>query len=254
MDPKVIQLVKEDSATVINKKDLWAKNQLVMVLTGPDMKTLNKNILERGDDLLHFFQKESDERLSASLYNSRYEQEKIEAKILKEYNWMMYVQTDYGIAKDDSTEKFVWLRRSPGTDLERWIFVHWVDNASPALLNRDTISAMRNRLTKKFMRSMDDSSYVEISDDYKTTREVNFKNRYALFTQGLWRMSDGSMGGPFINYTFYDQPSKRLYMLDGSIYAPRYYKKKLIQQVDVLLQSFLAGREVNPDKREDELE
>ncbi len=64
-------------------------------------------------------------------------------------------------------------------------------------------------------------------------------------------MTDGTMGGPFVNYVFYDEPTKRIYMLDASIYAPKFYKKKIIQQVDVLLQSFLTKREVHPDKIED---
>jgi hypothetical protein len=70
-------------------------------------------------------------------------------------------------------------------------------------------------------------------------------------TQGLWRMDDKSMGGPFINYTFYDEASKRIYMLDGSIYAPKYYKKRLIQQVDVLLQSFMTKEELSQEKIEE---
>ncbi len=251
LDQNVKNLVNMDSVTVVNKKSLWANDQLVMVLTAPDLQKLNKSILDRSDDLIHYFQRISDERLKKSLYNSTYEQKKIEAQLLKKYDWMIYVQTDYMLAKDDSTNNFVWLRRTPGSDLERWIFVHWIDNASPEMLNRDSVAALRNRLTEKYYRTTDDSNYVEISNDYKTTREVNFLDRYALSTQGLWRMTDGTMGGPFVNYVFYDEPTKRIYMLDASIYAPKFYKKKIIQQVDVLLQSFLTKREVHPDKIED---
>lgn len=257
LNPDVKNLVNADSVSVINKYNLWANNQLVMVITSSGIDKLNGNIIKEHQNLLHYFQKISDERLYQSLYNEKYEQKKIEAQFLKVYEWMIYVQLDYFLSKNDPEGKFVWLRRSPGTDMERWIFVHWIDNASPAMLNKDSVYTLRNKLTEKYFKSMDDSSYVEISDDYKTTTEVNFLNRYALFTQGLWKMEDGSMGGPFINYTFYDEPTKRLYMLDGSIYAPKYYKKKLIQQVDVIMQSFLTGREVKPDKRQelmDELE
>jgi hypothetical protein len=40
-------------------------------------------------------------------------------------------------------------------------------------------------------------------------------------------------------------------MLDGSIYAPKYYKKRLIQQVDVLLQSFMTKEELSQEKIEE---
>jgi hypothetical protein len=250
LSPDVKNLVNSDSISVINKYDLWARNQLLMILTAPTIEKLNQSILKEHENLLHHFQKISDTRLFQSLYNERFERKDIEAKFLKNYGWMIYVQSDFYLALDKPEDNFVWLRRSPGTDMERWIFVHWIENASPAMLNRDSIYSIRDRVTGKFYKSSDDQSYVEISDDYKTTIEVNFLNRYALMTQGLWRMNDGSMGGPFTNYTFYDQPTKRLYMLDGSIYAPKYYKKKLIQQVDVILQSFLTEREVKKDMKE----
>jgi hypothetical protein len=247
----VKNLINADSITVINKYDLWAKNQLLMIITAPTIEKLNQKILNEHENLLHHFQKISDKRLFQSLYNEKFERKDIEAKFLKEYGWMIYVQSDFYLALDKPEDNFVWLRRSPGTDMERWIFVHWIDNASPVMLNRDSLYAIRNKITSKYYRTSDDASFVEISDDYKTTLEVNFLGRYSLMTQGLWRMNDGSMGGPFINYTFYDQPTKRIYMLDGSIYAPKYYKKKLIQQVDVILQSFLTEREVKKEVKED---
>lgn len=251
LDPKVKQLVERDSVSVINKYDMWAEDQLVMFLTAPTLNKLNKDILEQSDNLLHYFQKESDNRLFKSLYNPRYEKKDIEAKMLKDYGWMLYVQADYYLALNLPEDHFVWLRRAPGSDMERWIFIYWMNNASPEDLNADSVIAIRNRLTKKFYRTSDDKSYVEISDDYRTTKEVNFSGRYALMTQGLWRMDDKSMGGPFINYIFYDTKTKRVYMLDGSIYAPKYYKKTLIQQVDVILHSFMTNSEVNKDKKED---
>jgi hypothetical protein len=101
---------------------------------------------------------------------------------------------------------------------------------------------------------MDDSSYVEIAEDYLTSSEVNFNGRYAIFTQGLWDLNVKGMGGPFINYTFYDEKTKRLYMLDGSVYAPRFYKRNLIQQMDVTLQSFMTKAELKKDRQEDLLD
>ncbi len=251
LNPKVKDLVNEDSVSVINKYNLWAENQLVMFLTAPTLEKLNQDILKQSDNLLHYFQKESDDRLFQSLYNPKYEKKETEAKFLKDYGWMIYVQADYFLAKSDPKSHFVWLRRAPGTDMERWIFVYWIDNGSPEELTPDSVYAIRNRLTKKFYRTSDNKSYVEISDYYKTTKEVNFLGRYALMTQGLWRMDDKSMGGPFMNYVFYDEPTKRIYMLDGSIYAPKYYKKTLIQQVDVILRSFITENKLSKEKKED---
>ncbi len=251
LDSSVTELVKTDSEFVFNKYDLWARNQLVSIMTAPTIEQLEQKMLQNHEDLLYYFQKISDKRLFESLYNPKYERKDIEAKMLDQYGWIIYVQADYQLALNKPEDNFVWLRRAPGSDMERWIFVHWIDNASPNFLNRDSIYAERNRMTEKYYVTKDNSAYVEIADSYISTKEVNFLGRYALMTQGLWRMNDKSMGGPFINYTFYDEATNRIYMLDGSIYAPKYYKKKLIQQVDVLLQSFMTKKELSQDKIDD---
>jgi acyl carrier protein len=251
VDKELQKRLETSEDFIISKYDLWAKNQLVTVLSAANMQELEFKILRNKDNLLYEYQKISDKRLKESLYAPRYERKAIEGLLLRNYGWLIYVQADYKLAKSDSVNKFVWLRRSPGSDMERWIFIHWIDNATPEYLNADSIKAIRNRMTKEYYQVREDTAYVVLVDSFCTTSEVNFNNRYALYTQGLWDLNIKGMGGPFVNYTFYDEKSKRLYMLDGSIYAPKYYKRNLIQQIDVILQSFLTKDEVSKDRAED---
>lgn len=250
LDSTVTEMVQSGEEFVFNKPDLWAQGQLVMFLTAPSITQLENNLLRNSENLLHYFKKASDQRLYSNLYNSQFEKKKVEAELLRDYGWIIYVQQDFHMAVNNPEDNFVWLRRAPGSDMERWLFVHWIENASPESLHPDSVKALRDELTNKFYRTTDEKHHVEIADDYLTTSEVNFKGRYAVMTQGLWRMDDKSMGGPFVNYTFYDEETRRLYMLDGAIYAPKYYKKKLIQQVDVVLHSFMTKSELSEDKIE----
>jgi len=245
-----MKLVKSEGF-LIKKYDLWAKDQLVMILTSPKIQELEFSILRNKDDLLYAFQQISDKRLYSSLYNAKNEQKDIEGKMLKDYGWLIYVHSDFNLALNKPEDNFVWLRSSPNNDMERWIFIHWVENVSPELLNADSIKITRNRMTEKYYRPSDDSAYVVIAKDYYTTNEVNFKGHYAIFTQGLWDLNIKGMGGPFINYTFYDEKSKRLYMLDGSVFAPKYYKRNLIHQMDVTLQSFMTENELSKERKEE---
>jgi len=254
VDSAIENKIKEEPDFIVYKEDLWAKNQMVVILSAPTAEELTSKILRNSDNLLYKFQKISDERLFESLYQPRYELQDVEGKFLKDYGWVIYVQADYKVAKNVSEDNFVWLRRSPGSDMERWMFVHWIENATPDYLNKDSIKAIRNRLTKKFYRTTDNLGYVVIAEDYFTVNEVNFNDKYALFTQGLWDLNIKGMGGPFVNYVFYDEDTHRIYMLDGSIYAPKFYKRNLIQQVDVTLQSFRTEKELSKNRREDLLD
>jgi len=254
VDSSVEEKMKSDPNFIVYKDGLWAKNQLVAVLSAQDMQQLEFKILQNADNLLYTYQKKSDERLYNSLYNPRYEQKNIEGKFLKDYGWIIYVQADFKVAFDKPEDNFVWLRRSPGSDMERWVFVYWIENASPEYLNRDSVRVVRDKVTKQFYRTRSDSSYVVVAEDYFTANEVNFNDKYAIFTQGLWELNVKGMGGPFVNYSFYDETTKRFYMIDGSVFAPKYFKRNLIQQMDVTLQSFRTDAELSVERREDLLD
>ena len=254
VDSSVEAKLSSDTTFIVYKYDLWAKNQIVAVLAANTIEELNTTILKNSENLLYAFQKKSDERLFSNLYNPAYEKKDIEGKFLRDYGWVIYVQADYIVALDKPEDNFVWLRRSPGSDMERWIFVHWIDNATPEYLNQDSIKVLRNRLTKQFYQTIDDASYVVVAEDYFVVNEVNFNGRYALFTQGLWELNIKGMGGPFVNYFFYDEKLQRIYMIDGSVYAPKYYKRNLIQQMDVTLQSFRTKAELTDERIEELLD
>lgn len=254
VDSLVEEKLKKEQDFVVYQKDLWAKNQLVTVLSAPTAEELESKIFRNADNILFAYQKISDERLYSNLYRPNYEQKNIEGSFLKKYGWIIYVQADYKLAMDKPEDNFVWLRRAPGSDMERWIFIHWIDHASPEYLVVDSVKAIRDRITHKFYRTTDDSSYVVVAADYITTNEVNFNEKYALFTQGLWELNVKGMGGPFVNYVFYDETTERIYVLDGSVYAPKYYKRNLIQQMDVTLQSFRTEAELSKNRQEELLD
>jgi len=254
VDSSVETKLSSDPNFVVYKYDLWAKNQIVAVLAAPTIQELNNKIVQNSDDLLYVFQKKSDERLFSNLYNPTYEKKDIEGKFIRNYGWVIYVQADFVVALDKSEDNFVWLRRSPGSEMERWLFIHWIENVTPDYLTQDSIKVIRDRLTKKFYQTSDDASYVVVASDNFVVKEVNFNDRYALFTQGLWELNIKGMGGPFVNYFFYDEKTQRIYMIDGSVYAPKYYKRNLIQQMDVTLQSFRTKSELSNERIEELLD
>jgi hypothetical protein len=230
--------------------NLWAKNQLVMILTAPDMQQLTAGLVKNKEVLLNCFHKISDKRLSEGLYDSKYEKKSAEGMLLKSYGWIIYVPSDYTLAENEPVKNFVCLKNSSGKDVGNWIFVHWIDNASPDYLNEDSVRAIRNRLTNNYYKTSGVSSHVRIGKENCINDEVTFDGRYSLVTQGLWENTK-EMQGPFINYTFFDENTKRVYMVDGSINAPDYYKRNLIQQMDVLLKSFRTKAELPKDKQDE---
>jgi hypothetical protein len=109
LDSASQKIIGMDSAFVINKHDLWYKNQLVMILSSPSIPLLKKNLLIEQENLLYAFQKISNKRLFASLYKPAYEKMKIEAELLRDYGWIIYVQADFLLALNKPENNFVFL-------------------------------------------------------------------------------------------------------------------------------------------------
>ena len=253
LDSSVTKLVEKNEAYFFNKNDPWAKNQLVMYLVSNTVDELKRNILNGNEELLYSFRNVSNHRLFSTLYKPRLENKKIEAELLSKYNWSIYVQPEVELAKSDSVNNFVWLRSGRNRAIERWMFIHWIDNATANYLTEDSLLSIRNRITKKYYRVSEDSVFVNLSYDMSRPKiqQASLNNRYALMCQGFWKFNDKSGGGPFISYSFFDENSGRFYMIDASIFAPKYYKKKLIQRADVILNSFRTGDELTEDRKED---
>jgi len=239
LSEEVTRLVEEGKEFYFIKQDPMRKGQLLMLLVAPDTVSLRNAIRSRSVDLIYFFQQKMMEREMGDIAKDRkYHKKELEEKWLKEYGWTMWVQNDYMVARDSAASRFVWVRRATPSDVQRFIFVHWIENFDARLLNEKFVYRLRDSLTSTFMRTVSDSEWVEIAPYNLTTEPRAFLERYALRTYGNWRFSDKSGGGPFVNYSFYDERSKRFYMLDASIFAPRVTKLALLIQVESLLQTF----------------
>ena len=45
-------------------------------------------------------------------------------------------------------------------------------------------------------------------------------------------------GGPFVNYSFYDETTRRIYMIDGMVFAPGFEKREFLRHVEIIARTF----------------
>ena len=238
LDSAVRKLVHSGKEHVFVQKDLWYRGQTVMHLTGTTMEDLRNFIASNGRQLEYYFKNSWDEVERKRLLSLPRESA-VEEGLMKEHGCSLAIVKDWFVAKDSSELSSVLLRKQLPAGTERWMLLHWIDTDNTALLTNEFAYNTRNRLSEILYRTYDDSSWVVIdSVNHLQFDEVNFQGRFAIRMKGLWRMNDYSMGGPFISYMFYDEQQKRIYFVDGSVFAPKYEKKKLIQDVDVMMSTF----------------
>jgi len=245
LDTTVRTLVENGQEFFFARYDSKAREQLLMFLVAPTHRDLAVQMRSRAPDLVYYFKSLWLKRELTDIdAESRYHKRDISGSLLRNNAWTMTIQHDYFVARDTSAGRFFWVRRANPEDLERWIFVAWWDSSSPAVMDEAWIRAARDSVTRTWMRTVDDNAHVEIAPYNLSASTVNFRDRFAYELRGNWRFSDKSGGGPFINITVYNERDRRIYMLDGSIFAPRVEKKKLIMQVEALLHTFRTSGEL----------
>ncbi len=236
LSPEVRTRVEEGTAFVFPKPEPWAKNQLLLVLAGTSLEQLQENLIQNKERVYNLLYDHLIEKTREKMFE-RLEQVELEKQLLEKYGWMVRVQHDYFIQVERPQNRFVFLRRSlPGR--ERWLFVHWIDDADPNIITEEWAINTRNKLTRKFYQG----DYI---DEKRThAEEVEFLGRSALKLVGLWANDEKVIGGPFRNYSFYDELSRRVYMIDIAVYFPGGEKEPFLRQLDIMAHTFKTAEEI----------
>ena len=241
--------ILEGQSAVIPRRDLWRRYQQVVYITANTPEAVAEAIHERGEDLRYLFNKITRERMTLEMFEKG-RQKDLEELIMTEHGFAVNVQHDYFIAID--TTNFIWLRRVISPDSWRSLFVYYEENGDPSELTPEWVYATRDSLTRKYVRGTLDG-FVAI--DYRRpleTENINFLDRFAYETRGLWHMLgidengeeyEYGMGGPFLTYAFYDQNTGRTYLIDGMVFAPGFNKREFLRQLEVIAYTFRTREE-----------
>lgn len=237
---------------IITRDDLWMRNQLVLYATAPSDSALAEQIRTSGDDLRASFGTLARERLAEDMFEKG-QQTEVEQQLLDAHDFAVNVQHDYVVIQDttflsdrDTRGTFVRMRRLAGQDSWRDMFVYYEDDPRLERLHPDSVRALRNRLTERFVRGSFPESFITIEERDFTRRPietdtVSLGGRFAIETRGTWRMTGDAMGGPFVSYAFFDEDTGRFYLIDGMIYGPRYTneeKREFLRQMEAIAYTF----------------
>lgn len=242
LSPEVRNLVEDGEKFVFTKEEPWARGQVLLVLASPTREQLQQHLQQNKDFVYNLLKTKLLEDTKEQMF-AQLEQKDIEKKLLEKYGWMVRVQHDYIINVERPQDRFVMLRRSL-PDRERWLFVHWIENGDPEGINPQWAMRTRNRLTEKFYHG------DTINEAYTTAQYQNFLGRSALVLEGLWENEARVVGGPFRNYSFYDVPSDRIYMIDIAVFYPGGEKEPFLRQLDIMAHTFRTAHEISVQELE----
>jgi hypothetical protein len=232
------KIKKDSSRFKVPQRDLFARGQEVLHLFGQTEGQLVFHLEKNKSQLRNYFLAIEKKRLNAKLFKVRENQ--IEKSIKNKNDFSLKVPYGYDLARSDND--FIWLRQLD-PEYEKNVFVHFktFDSQEPF----QDVMAYREGVTNEYMKDVQKPDiFMTLQNGYEEITEVNFKGRYAKQTRGLWKLSDISGGGPFVSYLFVDESQRRMYYLEGYVYAPSKDKREFMQEVEAIVNSFKSGEEL----------
>lgn len=224
------------------KKNLWAKEQLVVRISAPDEASFLQLIDKNGTSLAYQYQGKEINRLISR--NKKFGSKKLSDEVYEKHGLRLTFQKDAYIATDSSD--FMWIRieheRPLGGymhQISQGILIYYYPYTDTSQFDPKTLLAVKDSITKKYLPGPVDSAYMATSYQLimPEYQPAQFKGNYAMEIRGLWRMENAFMGGPFVSLTTLDKKNSRLVTIEGYVYSPQFNKREYIREIEAMIRS-----------------
>jgi len=223
-------ILKKGDKGVYQTTNEWSKPQVVVTLVGKNTYDFLSHLRERKHDLiLHYNKVERNRLIKAIGKNMDLE---VVDELKTKFHLSMVIPKSFYLAK--AVDDFFWIRNETA-DISQSIMVYFSEGRTTQM---DSILAIRDSVSKSHITSETEGAYMQSERMYPPfSRPIKIKSKDVIETRGLWRMAGDFMGGPFLNYCFYDVKNNRTIFMDGFVYAPKLTKREYLRQLEAILWS-----------------
>ena len=216
-----------------SNKNLYAYPQLTLTILGRDKNELIRNMMSHGEELISTF-KENDMRL----YQSRITKDAYETNEINTFNNLgleFKIPRAYRMVED--TGDFLWYRSTITRGLLN-LLAYEIPVENLDSVSEDDLIRYRDSIGKTYVPGQFDSTYLATEKLVRPiVKKVNVGGREALESRGLWYVENDFMGGPFVSYTFKDEDTGRLLVIEGFSFTPSAKKRDFVFELESILKT-----------------
>ncbi len=230
-----------DNPGVKVSKDKWSSHQLVFTVNAPDENEFYNYVNQDFNRIAEVINQTERDRLVAKY--AQHENEMIVSKLKHHFGIHLNLPDDCTIAKEE--KDFIWLKRertkyigNTSHEITQGFFVFQYPYSKDDELRPEAIMARRDSMLKKYVPGPAKGTFMTTEYQYTPESTVVTKNeRYTILTNGLWRMENYFMGGPFRSVTTLSDDNKYVISVSGFVFAPKFDKREYARELEAVLSS-----------------
>ncbi|SKB50996.1 protein of unknown function [Salegentibacter holothuriorum] len=228
-----ISVQKGDEAGARIVKDLYARPQTGVIISGENEEELIHVINESSEKLVSAFKqtemKEKQRRMGKSL--------KKDGKLEEKFGLSLNFPSAYRYALEE--ENFVWIRKEiPKGNMEILIYEVPINQIEADTNTIGNIIKMRDSIGNAHIPGPTEGSHMITEEAYAPYLfETEIDGKFAYETRGTWEVKGAFMAGPFLNYAIKDEANNRFVVVEGFVFSPSRGKRDNMFELDAILQS-----------------
>ena len=233
----IVKLEQGDKAKLTYSNKVYAQPQTIIELTANSEEVLIKALRKYKKDMVKRFHDQDIKAIQKRFRRIKHQ----ELPLLTEEGISITIPKSYTAI--DLRENFWWYRSEirqgkhyPSLNL----LIYITPMKSELDLTGQNIISTRDSLGKLYIGGAVKGAYMQTENrpqyaPIMTNTLIN--GQIAIETKGLWMVKGDFMGGPFLNYTVFDEENKRIITADAFVYGAGVKKRDLVFQMEAIIKS-----------------
>jgi hypothetical protein len=225
--------------TVQTKRNLYAKPQQVIRVTGTSEEEIVQTLETYKNALIATFKKSDIENIQAKIKEKSHPKDHY--KTLQNLGIQLSIPNFFRLVED--TGDFLWLRQYLSGGIAKG------DGRSNILVYAVPMPVHKNSLTTSITKMRDSIGKIHLPGSkegmYMVTEkafqprvfQTKITDRTTYKTLGKWELLNDFMAGPFVNFVIEDAQNNRWIVLEGFTYAPSVAKRDYMFELEAILRT-----------------
>lgn len=211
------------------EKDVSARGQQIINVTGPDVKTVAELISWNREEIIQVIYMSERDRYVRKMALSPAKD--VMQAVKDNFGFDMTIPSSYKIRS--RTDDFMWISFELRlASLGMAIYSYPYTNRNDFTL--DSIISKRNEFVARIPAEKD-GTYMTTANYDHVISYIRIDGRLWAYTSGMWNVKGDFLGGPFRSYTTLDEATDQMICVDFYVMAPNENKRNYVKQLESMI-------------------